>query len=150
MVIFVVTVRSPHFAREAVASDAGCAPGAFAQGLTEGQAIEWSLARASFRDVLVVGTAAAEAQALIQGLPASDVAVRGALFLPSGGGLARWIEPRLGDQRPDCGSFVAIAASRAGWSRGRMRRHGGRITHAPSPVRATRAGLPQLISRPVE
>lgn len=55
----------------------------------------------------------AEARALFAGLPASNIVARSAVFLPSGGQVARWIEQGLARWHPGCGSFIAVAADRA-------------------------------------
>jgi SAM-dependent methyltransferase len=55
----------------------------------------------------------ADAQGLFDGLPASNVQVRSAVFLPHGGRFARWVEPRLTRWQAPCASFIAVAADKA-------------------------------------
>jgi|OpeIllAssembly_1097287.scaffolds.fasta_scaffold110789_1 SAM-dependent methyltransferase len=55
----------------------------------------------------------AEARALFDGLPATSVTARSAVFIPSDHRLARWVEHASAHRRPDCGSFIAVAADKA-------------------------------------
>jgi SAM-dependent methyltransferase len=51
-------------------------------------------------------------QSLFDGLPVSNVQVRSAVFLPSGGRVARAAEMLLGRLQPGWGSFLAVAADK--------------------------------------
>jgi SAM-dependent methyltransferase len=55
----------------------------------------------------------AEARSLFYGLAGSDVEVRSAVFLPTGGRFARRVEPPLGRWQAACGGFLAVAANKA-------------------------------------
>ncbi|MEP7181781.1 MAG: methyltransferase domain-containing protein [Betaproteobacteria bacterium] len=51
---------------------------------------------------------AREIRALFNGLPAANLTFRGAVFLPEGGAISRWVE-RVLSQRPLLGAFLVVA-----------------------------------------
>jgi len=55
---------------------------------------------------------AREARSLFDALATANVETRCAVFLPSGGPLARWVEPTLGRWQAGWGSLLAVAADK--------------------------------------
>lgn len=55
---------------------------------------------------------ARQARSLFDGLAAANVETRRAVFVPSGGRLARWVEPTFGRWQAGWGSFIAVAVDK--------------------------------------